>query len=58
AAEVIASAVEQVPLAALKVAPRRLTLPDAPAPTSKPLEEAYYFKAEDIFREVTEMVRS
>ena len=58
AAEVIASAVEQVPLAALKVAPRRLTLPDAPAPTSKPLEEAYYFKAEDIFSEVVEMVRS
>jgi len=58
AAEVIASAVEQVPPAVLRVAPRRLTLPDAPAPTSKPLEKAYYFKAEDIFREVVEMVRS
>jgi pyruvate dehydrogenase E1 component beta subunit len=58
AAEVIASAVEQVPPAVLRVKPRRLTLPDAPAPTSKPLEKAYYFKAEDIFREVVEMVRS
>jgi pyruvate/2-oxoglutarate/acetoin dehydrogenase E1 component len=58
AAEVIASAVEQVPPAVLRVAPRRITLPDAPAPTSKPLEKAYYFKAEDIFRKAMEMVRS
>jgi len=58
AAEVIASAVEQVPPPALRVAPSRITLPDAPAPTSKPLEKAYYFQAKDIFRKAMEMVRS
>jgi len=48
ASEIIASAVEQLPPTALKAAPRRLTLPDAPAPTSKPLENAYYFHAADV----------
>ena len=48
AGEIIASVVEQLPPNALKTAPRRLTLPDAPAPTSKPLENAYYFQASDV----------
>jgi len=48
ASEVIASVVEKLPPSALKVAPRRLTLPDAPAPTSRPLEKAYYFQKEDV----------
>ncbi len=48
ASEIIASASEQLPPAAWKAAPRRLTLPDAPAPTSKPLEQAYYFHAADV----------
>lgn len=48
ASEIIASAVEGLPPSALKAAPRRLTLPDAPAPTSKPLEKAYYFQAADV----------
>ena len=42
AAEVIASVTEALDPGALKAAPRRITLPDAPAPTSKPLEAAYY----------------
>lgn len=48
AGEIIASVVERVNPFAFKAAPRRLTLPDAPAPTSKPLEKAYYFNASDV----------
>lgn len=48
AGEIIASVAEQLPPSAFKAAPRRLTLPDAPAPTSKPLEKAYYFDAVDV----------
>jgi pyruvate dehydrogenase E1 component beta subunit len=43
AGEVIASVAEKLPPTVFKSAPRRITLPDAPAPTSKPLEKAYYF---------------
>lgn len=40
--EIVALAAEALPISAWKSSPRRLTLPDAPAPTSKPLEQAYY----------------
>ncbi|NBS06688.1 MAG: alpha-ketoacid dehydrogenase subunit beta [Bacteroidetes bacterium] len=56
AAEVIASAVEGVEPGIWKKAPSRITLPDAPAPTSKPLEQAYYFQVKDIVQRATEMV--
>ena len=55
ASEIIASVVEALPPAALKAAPRRLTLPDAPAPTSKQLEKAYYFQAGDITAAVLQL---
>jgi pyruvate dehydrogenase E1 component beta subunit len=42
AAELIASVAENVSPSKLKAAPARITLPAAPAPTSKPLEKAYY----------------
>lgn len=42
AAEVIASVVEHLPVGVLKKPPARLTLPFAPAPTSRVLEKAYY----------------
>ncbi len=42
AGEVIAKAVEQLPPDALKKSPVRITLPFAPAPTAKVLEQAYY----------------
>jgi acetoin:2,6-dichlorophenolindophenol oxidoreductase subunit beta len=42
AAEVICCAVEALPPAAMQCAPARITLPDAPAPTSRVLEKAYY----------------
>jgi pyruvate/2-oxoglutarate/acetoin dehydrogenase E1 component len=48
ASEIIASAVEGISPGAIKATPRRLTLPDAPAPTSKPLEKAYYFHAAEV----------
>jgi pyruvate dehydrogenase E1 component beta subunit len=56
AAEVIASAVEGVEPGKLKKGPARITLPDAPAPTSKPLEQAYYFQVKDIVQRATKMV--
>lgn len=48
AGEIIASVVEQLNPSAFKDTPRRLTLPDAPAPTSRPLEGAYYFNSSDV----------
>jgi pyruvate dehydrogenase E1 component beta subunit len=42
AAEVIASVAEHATVGALKAAPVRVTLPDAPAPTSRVLETIYY----------------
>jgi len=41
-AEVIASVVERLAPGELRAAPRRITLPDAPAPTSRVLEKIYY----------------
>lgn len=42
ASEIITSVVEEIDCNILKDSPKRITLPAAPAPTSKPLEEAYY----------------
>jgi len=53
AGEVIASVVERIEPAALKAAPRRITLQDAPAPTSGPLEQAYYPSAGNIVEAIT-----
>jgi acetoin:2,6-dichlorophenolindophenol oxidoreductase subunit beta len=48
AAEVIAQVCEKIDPRALRAAPQRVTLPAAPAPTSKPLEAAYYPTAEQV----------
>ena len=50
AGEVIARVSEPLPPRDWRAAPRRLTLPDAPAPTSKPLEQGYYTSIDDIVR--------
>ncbi|MCX5766101.1 MAG: alpha-ketoacid dehydrogenase subunit beta [Gemmatimonadetes bacterium] len=50
AAEIIAGVAERPELRA-GVHCARITHPDAPAPTSKPLEQAFYFTAADIVRE-------
>jgi len=51
-AEVVASVVERVPADCFRVPPVRVALPDAPAPTSRVLEQRYYFTAEDIVERV------
>lgn len=48
AGEIIAGISERTHPSLLEAAPIRLTLPDAPAPTSGPLESAYYLKSTDI----------
>lgn len=48
AAEIIAGVSERVDIRRLKSTPQRMTLTDAPAPTSKPLEALYYTTAEQI----------
>ncbi|MEC9248231.1 MAG: transketolase C-terminal domain-containing protein [Pseudomonadota bacterium] len=46
--EIITSIVEEIDLSLLKSPPKRISLPDCPAPTSKLLEKAYYFGCEDV----------
>lgn len=48
AGEIIAGVSERVAPGTFKAAPARVTIVDAPAPTSKPLEDIYYPKADDI----------
>jgi hypothetical protein len=47
-----------VEVGAWKARPQRITLPDAPAPTSKPLEKAYYATVQDIVDQVRSMTAS
>jgi pyruvate/2-oxoglutarate/acetoin dehydrogenase E1 component len=48
AGEIIASVVERLPLGTLAAKPRRVTMEDAPAPTSRPLEARYYPTVEKV----------
>lgn len=48
AGEIIAQVCETLSPNTLKSIPKRFTLPFAPAPSSKPLEEAYYHDVEEI----------
>jgi acetoin:2,6-dichlorophenolindophenol oxidoreductase subunit beta len=50
AGEVIAAVVERLGPRTLRGKPARVTLPDAPAPTSRPLEDTYYPKVDDVVR--------
>lgn len=52
AAEVIANVVEHLGPSALRSAPRRVNLVEAPAPTSKPLEAAYYPTVDSVVQSV------
>jgi acetoin:2,6-dichlorophenolindophenol oxidoreductase subunit beta len=56
AGEVIASVVESISPHELKASPRRITLPNAPAPTSKPLEKAYYFGCDEVVASAVELL--
>lgn len=51
AGEVIASVVEQINLSDFKARPKRITLPESPAPTSHILEKIYYPNANQILKE-------
>lgn len=55
AGEVIASVVERLPLSDFKALPQRITLPDAPAPTSRVLEDIYYPSKETVVNAATTM---
>lgn len=50
-AEVIATASEVIPPTSWKSRPKRLCLPDSPAPTSRALEKNYFFTAETIVKD-------
>ena len=56
AGEIIASVVERVSPGALAKSPARITLPDAPAPTSRVLEAIYYPTAEQVVSAATKLV--
>ncbi len=56
AGEVIAATMEAVDRAALLARPMRLTLPDAPAPSSRRLEEVYYLSTEQIVAAAVSLV--
>lgn len=56
-AEIVAGVVENVSPGDLAVSPVRISLPDAPAPTSKALESAYYPTENDIVTSVFRMIR-
>ena len=57
AGEVIAGVTERIDPSSLRTRPVRLTLTDAPAPTSKPLEKAYYLTEEKIKSTIIEMLK-
>jgi pyruvate dehydrogenase E1 component beta subunit len=52
AAEVITNVVEHLGPSALRSAPRRVNLVEAPAPTSKPLEAVYYPTVDSVVQSV------
>lgn len=54
-AEVIACVAERVPAACLRSRPSRVTLPDAPAPTSRVLEKIYYPSVEQVVSAAKQM---
>jgi len=56
AGEIIANVSERIAPNTLLVPPQRLTLPDAPAPTSSKLEGIYYISTEEVVNKVKDLV--
>ncbi|HWO88535.1 MAG TPA: transketolase C-terminal domain-containing protein [Gemmatimonadales bacterium] len=56
AGEIVARAAEAMAPSAWRASPRRLTLPDAPAPTSGPLEKLYYPTVNDVVAAARQVV--
>lgn len=57
AGELIATVSEHLAPSDWRSAPQRITLPDAPAPTSKPLEATYYPTVEFVAETIRKMVK-
>lgn len=57
-AEIITKVVERIPVHCLSNPPVRIALPDAPAPTSRVLEKAYYIVAEDVINAVKKLLKN
>lgn len=57
AGEIISKVLEKIDIRLLKKSPVRITLPDAPAPTSKILEDSYYISEANITHEVFELLK-
>lgn len=57
-AEIIARAVEQLPVNCLNSPPVRIALPDAPAPTSRVLEQDYYTSSNQVVKAVQEILKT
>jgi len=55
-AEIIAKIVEQLPVGCLSNPPARIALPDAPAPTSRVLEKAYYTSTNDVVEAIKKIL--
>jgi pyruvate/2-oxoglutarate/acetoin dehydrogenase E1 component len=55
-AEIVSKVVENIPNDCLLNQPRRLALPDAPAPTSRVLEKDYYLYSKDIVNEAKKVL--
>jgi acetoin:2,6-dichlorophenolindophenol oxidoreductase subunit beta len=52
AGEILAVTVEALPASVWRAAPKRLTLPDAPAPSARSLERTYYLQPMDVINQV------
>jgi pyruvate/2-oxoglutarate/acetoin dehydrogenase E1 component len=58
ASEIITSVVEIIDMTKLKSSPVRITLPNAPAPTSRVLEQEYFITEQDIYSSIKKMINS
>ena len=57
ASEVITEVIENLDsISLLKQAPQRITIKDAPAPTSKYLEQIYYPNVDDVYTKILTML--
>jgi pyruvate dehydrogenase E1 component beta subunit len=57
AGEIISSIMERIDISLMKKSPVRITLPDAPAPTSKILEESYYISEKQIIEQIIKLMK-
>lgn len=56
ASEIITSIIEKIDLSKLKASPIRITLPNAPAPTSRALENEYFINQQDIYSSIKKII--